>query len=167
MPRKIKPIGSAKVAEMEALSGQMTVPIEINAIFRKLTKKHDTTKVKAAEELIVLLKSMSSDDLKTVLPHWSTIYNIISIDSDKRLRLLINIANGIICSVDLKNDIVPFLNNFMACWLLSLFDPAIEVKKSATDSFKKVKKINMFNLALYSSRENCSFFLRSFNFIFS
>jgi hypothetical protein len=109
------------------------ISAEMGLLLRKLTKKDQTTKLKAAEELNAVLDT--EDQAMALLPFWPKVYSKSSIDPERRMRLLINNAHEKMVML-LRKQIAPYLNDIMGYWVLSMFDPVADVARVATAAFQ-------------------------------
>ncbi|ORX97819.1 hypothetical protein K493DRAFT_11347 [Basidiobolus meristosporus CBS 931.73] len=114
--------------EPEFLSG------EIGVIFKRLSKRDTTTKIKALEDLENYVKSSDTEDLLEAFQAWPKVYSKNSIEVDRRVRAAINGIHMIFIQ-KLKKKIAPTLKEFIGPWVCSFFDPSKEVSRIALESF--------------------------------
>ncbi|ORX79499.1 hypothetical protein BCR32DRAFT_269438 [Anaeromyces robustus] len=122
-------IGNSFVDDFEGVNEDLKV------MLKKLNKRDSTTKIRALEEICTYLNSQTNDsEIKKILPGWSKLYAKISIDVDRRVRILIGNAHLIIVKT-LKKKIAPHLKTLIGPWIASTFDPCPDVCKVAKEAY--------------------------------
>ncbi|ORX49998.1 hypothetical protein BCR36DRAFT_583608 [Piromyces finnis] len=121
--------GNTLVDEFEGVNEDLKV------MLKKLNKRDSTTKIRALEEICQYLNSQSNDtEIKSLLPGWPKLYSKISIDVDRRVRILIGNAHLIIVKT-LKKKIAPHLKELIGPWICSTFDPCPDVCRVAKEAY--------------------------------
>lgn len=128
-------------------------------ILRKLSKRDETTKVKAFEELCDELSVATVDDFQAFVPHWPAIYKALSIDTDKRVRVLCNTA-FILVAESLKKEFAPYLKELMGAWLICMYDPVGDVAEISSQNFavNLSHGLTFRNYSRKRSKAKCSLF---------
>lgn len=122
----------------QSSASSMNLHPDLAVILRNLNKRDAVTKVKALEELQAFLFDMGSiasiHDHIQLLPYWSKLFTRLGIDVDRRVRVLtIQIHAKLLKSVHKKCS--PHIADFIATWVLCMFDANKEVRQIAVDSF--------------------------------
>ncbi|KAI0243654.1 hypothetical protein L0F63_002978, partial [Massospora cicadina] len=105
---------------------------EIQVVFKKLAKRNSTTKLKALDELLGILKTADGEDLRIFFRPGK-----LSADLERRIRL---VANQILGDTVTKvgKQVAPHLKALMGPWLLSLHDPSKDVAAVASSAFEEL-----------------------------
>lgn len=120
--------GSTESVEYNSLSHESAL------ILKRLTKKDATTKVKAADELSERLVT-EPEEATSLLPYWPKTYTRLSMDPDRRVRLAIQVVHLKLVNLSRK-QLASIMPELIGPWLKSMFDPAPDVCKLATQAFE-------------------------------
>ncbi|CAG8595842.1 16141_t:CDS:10 [Funneliformis mosseae] len=114
-----------------------TIDPELVLIFKRLSKRDPTTKLKALEEFEEYLKieGRNADELVGMMDIWTTWFVKLGIDVDRRVRHATHSCHFIIVT-KIKKKIAPYLKEIIAVWIISLFDQSKDVAKIANDAFQ-------------------------------
>eukprot|EP01027_Heterolobosea_sp_BB2_P007515 GEZU01011178.1.p1 GENE.GEZU01011178.1~~GEZU01011178.1.p1 ORF type:complete len:324 (-),score=61.70 GEZU01011178.1:41-1012(-) len=126
---------SGSLANVPGSTLESSVDSEFKVIFKHLTKKDTTTKLKALGELSALVKDKSSDDIKPVLGEWALVLNKLSLDPDRRVREKTYQVFTTILEVIVKKHLAPHLKSIMGVWLCAINDTEREVRAAAKQAF--------------------------------
>ncbi|KAG5190249.1 hypothetical protein JKP88DRAFT_175802, partial [Tribonema minus] len=124
---------------------------DLAMLFKRLTKKDPTTKLKALSQLQNLCSAAASaaeapqrgtppqqehlhhhqafltpDDVIGLVPHWVYIYARLALDNDRRVRESANATLSHVAAANRK-AVVPFLRQLLGPWWICMADPASEV----------------------------------------
>ncbi|CAI2178767.1 13194_t:CDS:10 [Funneliformis geosporum] len=115
-----------------------TIEPELVLIFKRLSKRDPTTKLKALEEFEEYLKNegRDADELVGIMDVWTTRFVKLGIDVDRRVRHATYSCHFIIVT-KIKKKIAPYLKEIIAVWIISLFDQSKDVAKIANDAFQE------------------------------
>jgi hypothetical protein len=111
-------------------------------VSKKLLKKDSTTKLKAFNELIELInRSDKKSAIADFVPYFVYVYLRISLDNDRKLRELLNIALlSIIINTDKQEEgrkvLGPYMKALIGHWYLNAADSCHEVARAATKAFE-------------------------------
>ncbi|KAK9723285.1 hypothetical protein K7432_002034 [Basidiobolus ranarum] len=108
---------------------------EIGVIFKRLSKRDTTTKLKALEDLETYVKTSDAEILLEAFQAWPKVYSRNSIEIDRRVRATIN-GIHLLFVQKLKKKIAPTLKEFIGPWVCSFFDPSKDVSRIALESFQ-------------------------------
>ncbi|XP_050511017.1 E3 ubiquitin-protein ligase listerin [Diabrotica virgifera virgifera] len=121
-------------------------------IFKKISKKDSTTKIKGLQELAALIKESDHDTVKTLLPMWPRFYSVLVTDTDNRVREAThNVHHQIILKV--KRNIAPYLKQLMAPWFTSQYDTYAPAASAASQSFTDAFPPNKIQEAIVFCQE--------------
>lgn len=115
---------------------------DFTVVSKKLLKKDSTTKLKAFNELIELInKSEKKSAIVDFVPYFVYVYLRISLDNDRKLRELLNIALlCIIKNTDKQEEgrkvLGPYMKALIGHWYLNSADSCNEVARAATKAFE-------------------------------
>lgn len=150
-PAYIPPTGQHVVDDVDA-----TVDSDFRIVMRKLTKRDQTTRLKALQELLELLKEKDAELVKGALPFWPRLYNKLVLDNDRRVREATHRAHEQIC-LRVKRGLAPFTKTLIGAWVTSLSDhfaPSASAAKAAFEaafpSEKQGQVFNFFSQELFS-----------------
>lgn len=125
-----------------------TVDTNYQLVFRKMTKKDSTTKVKALQEFAELLSKTESADIKAILPFWPRLYNNLATDVEHRVREAAQQAQLALVNQAGKS-IAPYLKQIAPSWITSQYDTYAPAASIAAASFQKAfpkhKQQDVFN----------------------
>ncbi|CAN7988883.1 unnamed protein product [Ixodes hexagonus] len=142
-PAYIPPTGQHVVDDVDA-----TVDSDFRIVMRKLTKRDQTTRLKALQELLDLLKEKDTELVKGALPFWPRLYNKLTLDNDRRVREATHRVHEQIC-LRVKRGLAPFTKTLIGAWVISLSDPfapsASAAKAAFEAAFPSEKQGQVFN----------------------
>ncbi|CAG9822593.1 unnamed protein product [Phaedon cochleariae] len=136
----------------------------IQVIFKKLSKKDSTTKIKGLQELADLIKNSDQDTVKAVLPLWPRFYNVFVTDIDNRVREATHSVHHQII-LKAKRNIAPFLKQLMAPWFTSQYDPYPPAASVASQALKDAFPPNKIQEAIAYCQEEILHYLSDNLFI--
>lgn len=113
-----------------------TLDTNYQLVFRKMTKKDPTTKVKALQEFSEIVLKTEANTIKSILPFWPRLYNNLSTDVEHRVREAAQQSQSALMSQAGKN-IAPYLKQLAPCWIISQYDTYAPAASIAAQSFKK------------------------------
>lgn len=119
------------IAEPPDLSQVSDPNVVVN--LKNLSKRDSTTKGKALEELLDVLKD--GGDVP-VLTAWSDLYPRTAIDNSHVVRRLAHTLQGVLASKAGKT-IAPFLTTVIPAWLAGVYDSDKSVSKAAIEAFER------------------------------
>ncbi|RIA93731.1 hypothetical protein C1645_803902 [Glomus cerebriforme] len=127
----------ATTSDIDSAFSSGTLDPELVIIFKKLSKRDPTTKLKALEELEAYLKSKERNEkeLVGILDVWAKLFVKLGIDVDRRVRYATHSCHFIIVTI-IKKKIAPFLKEILPIWVISLFDQSKDVARIANESFQ-------------------------------
>lgn len=125
------PITESTIDDMDS-----TLDTNFQLVFRKMTKKDSTTKVKALQEFSELVLKTDASTIKSILPFWPRLYNNLSTDVEHRVREAAQQAQSALMSQAGKN-IAPYLKQLAPAWIASQYDTYAPAASIAMQSFKK------------------------------
>lgn len=115
---------------------------DFTVVSKKLLKKDSTTKLKAFNELIELInRSDKKSAIADFVPYFVYVYLRVSLDNDRKLRELLNIALlSIIINTDKQEEgkkvLGPYMKALIGHWYLNAADSCNEVARAATKAFQ-------------------------------
>ncbi|VVC90974.1 unnamed protein product, partial [Leptidea sinapis] len=109
---------------------------EFSVAFKKLNKKDPITRIKALQELIELVNNTESDNVVEALPAWSHQYQVLTLDSERKVRALTQVCHGEIVS-KCGRRVAPHLRRILPAWLLALHDEHGPAQAAADASLNK------------------------------
>jgi hypothetical protein len=139
---------SIKGPALKSSSGGNVQPVytgfdnDFAVVSKKLLKKDSTTKLKAFNELIELTnRSDKKSAIADFVPYFIYVYLRISLDNDRKLRELLNIALlSIIVNTDKQEEgrrvLGPYMKALIGHWYLNAADSCNEVARAATKAFE-------------------------------
>ena len=65
-------------------------------------------------------KTLTTDDVKSLIPFWPRIYNALSMDSDRKVRELTQQAMLLLVKPERKKLLAPHIKTFLGAWMLAL-----------------------------------------------
>lgn len=113
-----------------------SVDTNFQMVFRKMTKKDATTKMKALLEFVDLISKTEVADIKAILPFWPRLYSNLSTDIEHRVRESAQQAHMALVNRAGKN-IAPYLKQIAASWIISQYDTYAPAATIAAASFQK------------------------------
>ena len=113
---------------------QDTLGADIKFILAKVQKRDVNSKVKALDELNAYINQSTGDDLSVLIPHWAPIFNKLSGDIDKRVRLASALSLYTLVG-KLGKRIAPVLKEIIGCWIAGHFDPHAETTETLLNAF--------------------------------
>lgn len=121
----------------------VSLPPEIEQAFKKIAKRDSTTRSKGFTELLDALKGIPNEDTAVyanlMKGSFVKIFEKFLICSEKTSRLAVaELTNILISSSDLKTFLQPILKDILPLWLLSLFDPVVEVSSLQRKTLESV-----------------------------
>lgn len=143
-------VSGLNVADNASTTDDMDASVDTNyqLVFRKMTKKDPTTKVKALQEFAELLSRTEVADIKAILPFWPRLYNNLSTDVEHRVREAAQQAQSSLINQAGKS-IAPYLKQIAASWITSQYDTYAPAASIAAASFQKAfpkhKQQDVFN----------------------
>ncbi|KAJ6644213.1 E3 ubiquitin-protein ligase listerin [Pseudolycoriella hygida] len=124
------------------------VDYNFQLVFRKMTKKDPTTKVKALQEFTELVGQSDVDAVKAILPFWPRLYATLAVDVEHRVREFSQQAQAALVNKCGKH-IAPQLKQLAPIWITSQYDFYAPAASIASTSFKSafppVKLQEVFN----------------------
>ncbi|EEC09590.1 conserved hypothetical protein [Ixodes scapularis] len=129
-PAYIPPTGQHVVDDVDA-----TVDSDFRIVMRKLTKRDQTTRLKALQELLDLVKEKDTELVKGALPFWPRLYNKLALDNDRRVREATHRVHEQIC-LRVKKGLAPFTKTLVGAWVTSLNDPFAPSASAARAAFE-------------------------------
>ncbi|KAI8988239.1 hypothetical protein BDF20DRAFT_813891 [Mycotypha africana] len=109
---------------------------ELVFILKKLSKRDVVTKLKALEDLQAYLQN-NEKAIDAILHSWIGIYNKMTLEVDRRVRLVANEIHGLM-TVHAKKKLAPVLKDLIGPWLLSMFDQSKDIMQVARSAFETV-----------------------------
>ncbi|RZC42281.1 E3 ubiquitin-protein ligase listerin [Asbolus verrucosus] len=103
-------------------------------VFKKMNKKDCTTKLKALQEFADLISNSEAEAVKTILAFWATLYGILAIDTDHRIREAAHNAHHQVILKD-KKIIAPYLKQLIGPWFTSQYDNYPPAASAAAKAF--------------------------------
>ncbi|KAL3197742.1 hypothetical protein MRX96_044757 [Rhipicephalus microplus] len=100
-PAYIPPTGQHVIDDADS-----SVDSDFRMVMRKLTKRDQTTRLKALQELLDLVKEKDVELVKGALPFWPRLYNKLSLDNDRRVREATHRVHELICQ-RVRRDLAP------------------------------------------------------------
>ncbi|KAI9786287.1 MAG: hypothetical protein M1816_008096 [Peltula sp. TS41687] len=135
---------------------------DVTVAFKNLSKKDETTKSKALEELQSHIASWDAGKEKVedgVLEAWVHVYPRLSIDASRRVRQLAHILQGQIVTVTGRQFArrMPFI---IGAWLCGTYDNDRLARTAAQEGFQRAfsteeKRLNVLKVYLQSILEHC------------
>ncbi|KAJ3213182.1 DEAH-box ATP-dependent RNA helicase prp22 [Dinochytrium kinnereticum] len=113
------------------------LPADAKVIFKRLSKRDSTTKLKASEDLLALLQNCPPEDFAGILSLWPHFFKKLYLEEERRLRENTFQCHKIIVCQSRK-ALAPILKDIAPYWLYAQFDPAKEVSRLASESFQEV-----------------------------
>ncbi|CAG8495620.1 1804_t:CDS:10, partial [Dentiscutata heterogama] len=106
-------------------------------IFRRLSKRDTTTKLKALEEFEAYLKGKEENEIDpaNLTSVWAKFFVKLAIDVDRRIRYATFSCHLLIVS-KVKKRLASNLKEIIGVWIISLFDQYKDVARIATESFQ-------------------------------
>ena len=102
----------------------------------------------------VLFKGITDESVSVVLKQWTTSYNKLSVEDDRRVREALNQTFiTLIRSVN-KKSLAPILKTIFPYWLLNLFDPNKEVQVAARNALNAALPLNKQSEAVSFCKSN-------------
>lgn len=129
-PAYIPPTGQHVVEDADA-----SLDSDFRIVMRKLTKRDQTTRLKALQELLELVKERDVDVVKGALPFWPRLYNKLSLDNDRRVREAAHRVQEQIC-LRVKKGLAPYTKTLIGAWVASQGDPFAPSATAARTSFE-------------------------------
>ncbi|RUP46971.1 hypothetical protein BC936DRAFT_146315 [Jimgerdemannia flammicorona] len=110
---------------------------DLRVILKMTMKRDTTTKLKALEELEDYLKGKEEGDTSVgaMLELWTKIYIKLTIDVDRRVRVLTNSVHLQIVH-NMKKKFAPHLKDVIGAWVCSFFDQYVDVAKLAKEAYQ-------------------------------
>jgi hypothetical protein len=101
---------------------------ELNVILRRLLKKESVTRIKALDELKVLVGRRNPDEVKGILVHWAAVYGALMLSQSARVRTCANSAFAAMVQKVRKErkPLAGQLKKLMGPWWLSVVDNSSE-----------------------------------------
>lgn len=125
-----------------------SVDTNYQLVFRKMTKKDSTTKVKALLEFVELILKTDVAEIKTILPFWPRLYNNLATDVEHRVREAAQQAQSALIN-RAGRSIAPYLKQIAPSWITSQYDTYAPAASVAAASFHKAfpkhKQQDVFN----------------------
>ncbi|XP_077539719.1 E3 ubiquitin-protein ligase listerin [Haemaphysalis longicornis] len=150
-PAYIPPTGQHVIDD-----GDSTVDSDFRMVMRKLTKRDQTTRLKALQELLDLVKEKDVELIKGALPFWPRLYNKLSLDNDRRVREATHRVHELICQ-RVRRDLAPHTKGLIGAWLVSQSDPFAPAASAAKAAFeaafsaeKQTQVFQFFHQELFS-----------------
>ncbi|KAH9381898.1 hypothetical protein HPB48_015382 [Haemaphysalis longicornis] len=150
-PAYIPPTGQHVIDD-----GDSTVDSDFRMVMRKLTKRDQTTRLKALQELLDLVKEKDVELIKGALPFWPRLYNKLSLDNDRRVREATHRVHELICQ-RVRRDLAPHTKGLIGAWLISQSDPFAPAASAAKAAFeaafsaeKQTQVFQFFHQELFS-----------------
>lgn len=150
-PAYIPPTGQHVIDD-----GDSTVDSDFRMVMRKLTKRDQTTRLKALQELLDLVKEKDVELIKGALPFWPRLYNKLSLDNDRRVREATHRVHELICQ-RVRRDLAPHTKGLIGAWLVSQSDPFAPAASAAKAAFeaafsaeKQMQVFQFFHQELFS-----------------
>lgn len=113
-----------------------TMAPELKVLLKKLSKRDSTTKAKAVDEILVLLRGNSDVALiDSFLPLWESLFNKLALDVDRKVRENA-MAVHLYFAQTAPKRLAPILKKIIGVWLLTRFDVSKEVSSLAIESFQ-------------------------------
>lgn len=141
-PAYIPPTGQHVIDDADS-----SVDSDFRMVMRKLTKRDQTTRLKALQELLDLVKEKDVDLVKGALPFWPRLYNKLSLDNDRRVREATHRVHEQICQ-RVRRDLAPHTKALIGAWLVSQSDPfapaATAARAAFEAAFSSEKQIQVF-----------------------
>ncbi|CAG8678765.1 13067_t:CDS:10, partial [Cetraspora pellucida] len=138
-------LGGAPFSASKSLSTEATVDkmTDVNLdptlvlIFKRLSKRDTTTKMKALEELEAYLRGKEENeiDLVNITGVWSKFFVKLAIEVDRRIRYTTYTCHLLIVS-KVKKRLASSLKEIIGVWIISLFDQYKDVARMAMESFQ-------------------------------
>ncbi|TPX62997.1 hypothetical protein PhCBS80983_g00179 [Powellomyces hirtus] len=108
---------------------------EVKVLFKRLSKRDNTTRVKALEDLSTYVAEAEVESVNEFLPAWPKTYNRLSTDADRRVREMTgNVHLALVNKV--RKQLAPHLKELIGSWLCATHDPHKEVARLAQTSFQ-------------------------------
>ncbi|CAG8707712.1 28909_t:CDS:10, partial [Gigaspora margarita] len=106
-------------------------------IFKRLSKRDTTTKLKALEELEAYLRGKEDNEIDPVnlTSVWAKFFVKLAIEVDRRIRYTTYSCHLLIVS-KVKKRLASNLKEIIGVWIISLFDQYKDVARIATESFQ-------------------------------
>ncbi|KAJ3154933.1 hypothetical protein HDU86_004452 [Geranomyces michiganensis] len=108
---------------------------EVKVLFKRLTKRDNTTRVKALEELSSYIAEADVKGVSNLLPAWPKAYNRLSADADRRVRETTGAVHLALVN-KARKQLAPHLKELIGSWLCATHDPYKEVSRLASTAFK-------------------------------
>ncbi|XP_077487420.1 E3 ubiquitin-protein ligase listerin isoform X1 [Amblyomma americanum] len=150
-PAYIPPTGQHVIDDADS-----TVDSDFRMVMRKLTKRDQTTRLKALQELLDLVKEKDVELVKGALPFWPRLYNKLSLDNDRRVREATHRVHEVICQ-RVRRDLAPHTKALIGTWLISQSDPFAPAASAARAAFeaafsseKQVQVFQFFSQELFN-----------------
>lgn len=150
-PAYIPPTGQHVIDDADS-----SVDSDFRMVMRKLTKRDQTTRLKALQELLDLVKEKDVELVKGALPFWPRLYNKLSLDNDRRVREATHRVHELICQ-RVRRDLAPHTKALIGAWLVSQSDPFAPAATAARAAFeaafsseKQVQVFQFFSQELFS-----------------
>ncbi|KAI7862837.1 hypothetical protein BDF14DRAFT_1735151 [Spinellus fusiger] len=131
---------------------QHSLDPELSVILKRVTKKDTVTKLKALEELDQYLHGHQSD-IPQILPLWVLLYTKLTIEVDRRVRVVANTIHGLVTK-NAGKKLAPHLKDLMGPWMITQFDQSRDVAGIAKTSFETVFSEEKRTGVLVFSQEN-------------
>ncbi|KAH8020974.1 hypothetical protein HPB51_011030 [Rhipicephalus microplus] len=146
-PAYIPPTGQHVIDDADS-----SVDSDFRMVMRKLTKRDQTTRLKALQELLDLVKEKDVELVKGALPFWPRLYNKLS---------LVTVLHHCICSgefvLQVLVDLAPHMKALIGAWLVSQSDPFAPAATAARAAFeaafsseKQIQVFQFFSQELFS-----------------
>ncbi|CAG8455060.1 7132_t:CDS:10 [Cetraspora pellucida] len=134
------PFSASKSLTTETTVDKMTdVNLDPNLvlIFKRLSKRDTTTKLKALEELEAYLRGKEENeiDLVNITGVWAKFFVKLAIEVDRRIRYTTYTCHLLIVS-KVKKRLASSLKEIIGVWIISLFDQYKDVARVAMESFQ-------------------------------
>uniref|UniRef100_A0A131YUS9 E3 ubiquitin-protein ligase listerin n=1 Tax=Rhipicephalus appendiculatus TaxID=34631 RepID=A0A131YUS9_RHIAP len=150
-PAYIPPTGQHVIDDADS-----SVDSDFRMVMRKLTKRDQTTRLKALQELLDLVKEKDVELVKGALPFWPRLYNKLSLDNDRRVREATHRVHELICQ-RVRRDLAPHTKALIGAWLVSQSDPFAPAATAARAAFeaafsseKQIQVFQFFSQELFS-----------------
>ncbi|XP_064473066.1 E3 ubiquitin-protein ligase listerin-like [Ornithodoros turicata] len=111
-----------------------SVDSDFRLVLRKLTKRDNTTRLKALQELVDVIREKDADAVKGALPFWPRLYNKLAVDNDRRVREATHRAHEQLC-LKVKRNLAPHAKAMVGVWVASQCDPFAPAASAARAAF--------------------------------
>lgn len=150
-PAYVPPTGQQASDDVDA-----NVDSDFRMVMRKLTKRDQTTRLKALQELTDLVKEKDVELVKGALPFWPRLYNKLALDNDRRVREATHRAHEQLC-LKVKRGLAPHAKAMVGAWLAGQCDPFAPAASAAKAAFaaafpsaKQAQVLSFFSQELFS-----------------